>query len=69
MAKCMKCARDLTSDEIGLHKKMINRGSTEFMCLSCLAAFYQCEEELLLRKMEQFREQGCMLFAPRRAQE
>jgi len=65
----MQCGRDLTSDEIGLHKKMINRGSTEFMCLSCLAAFYHCEEELLIRKMEQFRAQGCMLFAPRKEQE
>ena len=65
----MQCGRDLTSDEVGLHKKMINRGSTEFMCLSCLAAFYHCEEALLLRKMEQFRAQGCTLFAPRKQQE
>ena len=63
MAQCMKCARELTGDEIGLHKKMINRGSTEFMCLSCLAKYYDCEEELLIKKMEQFRAQGCMLFA------
>ena len=63
MAQCMKCARELTGDEIGLHKKMINRGSTEFMCLTCLAKYYDCEEALLLKKMEQFRAQGCMLFS------
>jgi len=63
MAQCMKCARELSGDEIGLHKKMINRGATEFMCLTCLAKYYDCEEELLLKKMEQFRAQGCMLFA------
>lgn len=62
MALCKQCGRELTSDEIGLHKKMINRGATEFLCLSCLAAFYHCGEDLLLRKIEQFREQGCMLF-------
>lgn len=62
MALCLKCARELTSDEIGLHKKMINRGATEFMCLSCLARYYDCSEELLLQKMEQFRAQGCTLF-------
>lgn len=62
----MQCGRDLTSDEIGLHKKMINRGATEYMCLSCLAGFFHCKESLLLRKMEQFREQGCALFTPQK---
>ena len=63
MSQCMKCARELTGDEIGLHKKMINRGATEFMCLTCLAKYYDCSEDLLIQKMEQFRAQGCMLFA------
>ena len=69
MAQCMKCARDLTSDEIGLHKKMINRGATTFMCLDCLASFYNCSTDLLLQKMEQFRSQGCMLFSQRKREE
>ena len=60
----MKCGRVLTQDEIGMHKKMIHRGATDFMCLSCLAEFYHCTEELLHTKMEQFRRMGCMLFAP-----
>ena len=59
----MKCARELTGDEIGLHKKLINRGAVEFMCLDCLAAFYNCDVGLLLQKMEQFRAHGCTLFA------
>ena len=63
MAACMICQRELTADEIGLHKKMINRGSTEFMCITCLAAFFHCDESLLERKIEQFRAQGCVLFA------
>lgn len=62
----MKCARELSGDEVGLHKKMINRGAAEFMCLSCLAKYFDCEEELLLKKAEQFRAQGCMLFAPKK---
>ena len=64
MSDCMECGRPLKSDEIGLHKKMINRGSTQFMCITCLAAFYHCEESLLEKKIEQFRRQGCTLFAP-----
>lgn len=64
----MKCSRELTSDEIGLHKKMVNRGSTEFMCIDCLAEFYNCKSELLREKIEQFRSQGCMLFSPKEKQ-
>jgi len=63
MARCMQCQRELTGDEIGLHKKMINRGAAEFLCITCLAGVYHCEEELLRKKIKQFREQGCMLFA------
>jgi len=63
MAQCMQCGRELTGDEIGLHKKMINRSATEFLCITCLAGVYHCEESLLEKKIEQFREQGCMLFA------
>ena len=66
MSQCMECGRELTQDEVGLHKKMINRGATQFMCITCLANFYHCEEELLLRKIEQFREDGCMLFTPKK---
>ena len=66
MAACMICQRELTADEIGLHKKMINRGSTEFMCITCLAAFFHCDESLLERKIEQFRAQGCVLFTQER---
>ena len=36
---CRKCGKTLTYDEIGIHKKMINRGATEFFCLACLAAY------------------------------
>ena len=67
MARCMTCGRELTSDEIGLHKKMINRGATSFMCLSCLAAYFHCEEKLLLDKIEQFRDLGCLLFTPKKS--
>lgn len=62
----MKCGRELSADEIGLHKKMINRGAETFMCIDCLAAFFHCEVSLLEQKIEQFREQGCMLFPPRK---
>lgn len=64
MSRCKQCGRELTADEIGLHKRMINRGDTEYFCITCLAAFFNCEEELLRGKIEHFRRMGCQLFEP-----
>lgn len=63
MADCKNCGRTLTADEIGLTMKMINRGATEWMCIQCLSEFFSCEEELLYKKIEEFRALGCMLFS------
>ncbi len=62
MARCIICGRELTSDEIGLHKKLVNRGATEHECITCLAAHFRCTEQRLREKIEEFREQGCTLF-------
>ncbi len=60
--KCKKCGRTLTYDEIGCHKKMINRGATEFFCLTCLAEHIHVTEERLKERIEHFRATGCLLF-------
>ena len=62
MSECKKCGREVTHNEIGLTKKLINRGSTEFMCIKCLAEFCECTPELLYKKIEQFKASGCTLF-------
>lgn len=59
---CKKCGKVLSYDEIGIHKKMINRGATEFFCLACLAAYTNSTEERLRERIEHFRRQGCLLF-------
>lgn len=61
---CRKCGRTLTADEIGLYKKMVHRGATSFLCISCLSAHFGCSEELLRQKIVQFKRMGCMLFPP-----
>ena len=58
----MKCGRILTDDEIGIHTKMINRGATEFFCISCLAEYTGSTVERLRERIEHFRAQGCLLF-------
>lgn len=62
MSECKNCKRTLTHDEIGLTKKLINRGSTEFYCMDCMAEIFKCDIPLLEKKIEQFRKQGCVLF-------
>ena len=59
---CRLCGAPLTHDEIGLTKKLINRGSTEFLCYACMAQHFGVTVDLLRQKVEQFREMGCTLF-------
>lgn len=62
MEHCLKCGKALNHDEIGLHKKLCNRGATEFMCIDCLASHFEVSAELLKEKIEQFKKMGCTLF-------
>ena len=60
--ECIHCGKKLNQIDIGAHKKFINRGSTEFMCKSCLAKEFNVPESLIDEKIEHFKKQGCVLF-------
>lgn len=60
--KCQFCDAELEKDEIALCKKMLGRSIKKFMCMTCLSDYFDCTEEDLLVKVEEFREQGCTLF-------
>lgn len=60
---CYVCGKEsLSKNEVGLVKKMIDKKSTRFYCLSCLADYFEVTEEELLAKIEEFKEGGCTLF-------
>ena len=59
---CKTCGRKLVNDEIAIYKRMVNRGATEYLCLTCFAAYYRVTEELLQEKIKHFRDMGCTLF-------
>lgn len=59
---CIKCGEKLDKDDIGAHKKLVNRGDAEFMCVKCLARHFDVPEQTVRRKIEEFRKDGCLLF-------
>lgn len=59
---CIRCGSPLTKNEIGLTKKLINRGTTEYLCYGCMAAHFAVTVDVLKKKVAEFREMGCTLF-------
>ena len=62
MEKCAVCQKTLTRDEIGITKKLINRGAESFLCKECLARRFKIEVSDIDRLIENFRRDGCSLF-------
>ena len=60
--RCIHCGNVLTKDDIGLTKKMINRGAEEFFCIACLAAHFELAEDVLREKIREFKAMGGTLF-------
>ena len=59
---CMSCGAPLSVDEIGLYKKMINRGAQKFLCIECLSKELSVSVDELRSRIEYFRRMGCTLF-------
>ncbi len=62
METCKNCGKPLDYIDVGLTKKLMGRGLTEFMCKSCLSKHFGVTEKLLDEKVEQFKAMGCTLF-------
>lgn len=62
MSKCFRCGAELSVDEIGVYKKLINRGAEKYLCIPCLSKELKISEEEIRRKIEQFKKAGCTLF-------
>ena len=64
MPACKDCGRPLTRDEVAVTKKLINRGAMEFMCVDCLARWFEVTPQDIEERIRHFRETGCTLFDP-----
>ena len=64
MINCVMCDKhDLEKDTIGINKKLLGIDITNFYCMDCLSNYLVCTIEELLDKIEEFKEEGCTLFA------
>lgn len=59
---CAKCNKELSSDEIALHKRLIGIENTEFLCIECIAEYFDCDIDILKKKIQHFKNMGCTLF-------
>ena len=62
MSSCLKCNKTLSTDEVGLYKKMISRMAEDFLCKECLAEKIGCSVGYLDKKIARFKQDGCLLF-------
>lgn len=62
MSQCKNCKRELSSNEIGLSRKLINKETVDYYCLDCLALKFGCERKKLEEIIERCKCQGCLLF-------
>ena len=62
-ASCISCGKNqLSKDEIGINKKLINENVENYYCLDCLANYLEVSTQDILDKIEEFKEEGCKLF-------
>jgi uncharacterized protein YlaI len=60
---CFACGKEqLTKDEVGISKKLLGRKIKQFFCLHCLAGLLDVTTDELIAKIEEFKDQGCVLF-------
>lgn len=62
--QCKKCGKpELSGDELAIYRKLVNKGATEFLCIDCLAEYFQCDRKDIEERINYYKESGtCTLF-------
>ena len=61
--ECIACGKNpLEKDTVGINKKLLGKAIKNFYCIDCLSDYLGCSVEDLLEKIEEFKEEGCVLF-------
>lgn len=60
---CRQCGTGLGLDDRAIYKKLVDRGAEDFLCIACLARYFNVPREAIERCIRYFRESGqCTLF-------
>ena len=60
---CYVCGkRQLSKDEVGISRKLIDKNTKCFYCYNCLAEYLEVDIDFLFAKVEEFKEEGCIFF-------
>lgn len=60
---CEVCGTEIIKkDVIALNKKLYSKSVKQFYCLKCMADNLEVSVDDLIDKIEEFKEEGCVLF-------
>jgi hypothetical protein len=59
---CQSCEIELTSNDIGLSKKLFGRNTKYIFCVECLAEYFKKSKDEMFDMIKGFKAQGCELF-------
>lgn len=60
---CVICSKEnLNQDTIGINRKLLGAEISNFYCMDCLAEYLGCTVQELLDKIQEFKDEGCVLF-------
>lgn len=62
MNTCKTCNKYLTTNDIGLYKRLVSMVNDDYLCKECLAKRFNCDVKILDEKIKQYKEMGCTLF-------
>ena len=61
---CIACGKKpLVKEEVAICKKLLGVNTKAFYCLSCFSDYLKTDEQDILDKIEEFKEEGCKLFS------
>lgn len=59
---CVVCGESVEKVSKALCQKLFDRNTKKILCLRCLSNELEVEEDELLEKAEEFKNEGCSLF-------
>ncbi len=62
MSKCIGCGAEIIPLDESFSRKLMGRGTTDLMCLSCLEKEYGMDDETMELYAERWIADGCALF-------